>query len=552
MLSPLLKSTACVAFFCATLSVIPYQSAVAALTENAEQAEDAKQDPNQPVPPKKFLVRVVNSQQRMLAGLPVQAWRSILDGSAWQKIKQEVKFDGGSCYLNLEEGVYRFETLAVLRNGDLFCARTKEISVDQPGMTIPMPPVTKQRVVLKDRGRIMPVSQLAISSIGNSEARWKSHSGAKHKTIYASSGDLLELNLIGGNQNLVVAAWQRFPAHKMMTISTSSKWFETTFRIDKDTPRVKTSRVELLYPTTKLEVLPDGPFQLVTNRRIVRMKYGLILKTGQQLVTKESLVDLEETPVVNLGGLLAVDAWATVISKDNGEKRLRWEATLIDGERREVLMKDSKLSWKSTIRFNDGKEKPKNPLTDDTRKLVGKPEQTMQVMASWNWGGQQEYSEPPSPLAEYRSEHFVLCAPQSWYNRARGYLGVLERSFEACQKRTGRNGPKQIDIRWRANTHNAKARVGGRYSWMSMPFRGLERATDPFRKPWFMVHEMIHTFGYHHGPKMTQLIDESGKLIGQAKWLPLDQEDHLGTTVKLSKKKVEGDDVPVESGESSE
>jgi hypothetical protein len=86
------------------------------------------------------------------------------------------------------------------------------------------------------------------------------------------------------------------------------------------------------------------------------------------------------------------------------------------------------------------------------------------------------------------------------------------------QRTTDRKGPRKTNIRWRLNTHNAKAQVGGKQSWMSMPLSGLYQADDPFGRPWFMVHEMLHTFGYGHGGPMTTQTNIGRQELGLTRW----------------------------------
>lgn len=53
---------------------------------------------------------------------------------------------------------------------------------------------------------------------------------------------------------------------------------------------------------------------------------------------------------------------------------------------------------------------------------------------------------------------------------------------------------------------------------MSMPLNGLYGASDPFARPWFMVHEMLHTFGYNHGKAMNEQVDLGNRELGLTRW----------------------------------
>ncbi len=87
---------------------------------------------------------------------------------------------------------------------------------------------------------------------------------------------------------------------------------------------------------------------------------------------------------------------------------------------------------------------------------------------------------------------------------------MLERCHALEREATGRRGPASINVNWRKNTNNAKAMIGKQKGgqnrvWCSLPFRGYEKSDSPFNVPQFVVHEMLHTFGYNHGDEMRHL-----------------------------------------------
>jgi hypothetical protein len=141
---------------------------------------------------------------------------------------------------------------------------------------------------------------------------------------------------------------------------------------------------------------------------------------------------------------------------------------------------------------------------------------------SWSWGGEQVHRGAPDAWEELKSEHFTLRAPPVWREKAEHYLAMLERSHASWRTHSGRNGPRLTSVGWRRNTHNAKAQVGGDTPWMSMPFKGLREAEGPYDFPWFLVHEMGHTFGYHHGAEMEAGEQAVHELNDRERWKDVD------------------------------
>ena len=71
-----------------------------------------------------------------------------------------------------------------------------------------------------------------------------------------------------------------------------------------------------------------------------------------------------------------------------------------------------------------------------------------------------------------------------------------------------------VDLHWSmsiggririARGHPLAGRVEGRNSEVHCHFDGYEESDDPFDIARFVAHEMLHTFGYHHGDEMYHL-----------------------------------------------
>ena len=174
------------------------------------------------------------------------------------------------------------------------------------------------------------------------------------------------------------------------------------------------------------------------------------------------------------------------------------------------------------VRARDGTKAPEGSLSDPWIKAFKHPAEMLDCEMSWSWGGPQQFHGPPEPWTELKSEHFTLQAPSLLKGKAENYLAQLERSFAGWRQVSGRKGPRLVSVGWRMNTHNAKAQVGGGTPWMSMPFRGLHEAETDHRYPWFMIHEMGHTFGYNHGTNMDAAVGTVERLNDRERWKEVD------------------------------
>ena len=130
-----------------------------------------------------------------------------------------------------------------------------------------------------------------------------------------------------------------------------------------------------------------------------------------------------------------------------------------------------------------------------------------------------------------KSANFWTRAPEAWQQRANTYLLQMEHLRVLWQKVTSKKGPVSTEVRWRLNTNGARARLGGKNSWMSLPFRGITIANTPFDRPKHSVHEMGHTFGYNHGKEMTARVNDVRREIYFTPWLePIELYDSSDVT----------------------
>jgi hypothetical protein len=132
-------------------------------------------------------------------------------------------------------------------------------------------------------------------------------------------------------------------------------------------------------------------------------------------------------------------------------------------------------------------------------------------------------------LKQMRSSHFSIDSPGAWQFRGRAYLACLEKLRTFAKENTSRRGPASFNVDWRSNPNNAKSIVGSveggaKDLWMSFPLWTLEAYEDPFAEPTFqggtrfVGHEILHGFGYNHGPEMGALQDRSQAQYSNLRW----------------------------------
>jgi hypothetical protein len=253
-----------------------------------------------------------------------------------------------------------------------------------------------------------------------------------------------------------------------------------------------------------------------------------------------------------LGGAeLTPHAFATHLWEDTGKFHFTWRVGLVDsaGRNVDVYEKNSGVKW--SLARVDGKPVPTGVVEEEQRRELGDLAQSLKATVEWNWGKPMTRTIAPQGFVEVRSAHFKLEAVPSWTWETRNYLSKMERYFEVERAATGRPGPASINIDWRMNTHNAKAIIGGakgggQWLWMSLPFRGYEDNHDPFPEPWFVGHEMLHTFGYNHGDEMARMQRTVEANFADHKWrmvdkpateLPIEQGEFVPNVPKVQKKK---------------
>lgn len=480
-------------------------------------------------PPEPIAFRLKSAQPELVANQKPRCLRFAPSGEFLEAtLPKKQTFDrNGECVLPLDAGFYRFEVLLADPEANrIVVIRSDRIEVSTDHATGTLPRADKFAVRAWLDGTSLKLNQIAIRSIApTGETRWMRTAAEKPSPeLFAGGTEPPQVCLVGETSRASVAVWRRVAPEALANFHLrSTEENVVRFEIAPGSPPIKSARGWLIFPDGQMSFPVRPDHSVVVGRGHARLTYELISAGDRKLVVSNYDTPLAKQITLRLGGRLQASGWAAPIWQDNNRHYLQWQVGLIDGDGREVDRKRSKLAFESSISLSDGKPVPKNPLSKDFLKALSHSPDLLLCRASWSWAEPEKFAGAPERFIEQRSAHFRLRAPKLWAGRAAIYLQQLEGTFAALQKVTGRAGPERINLQWRNNTHNAKAQVGGKDSWMSMPFEGLRQAVNPFRNPWFMTHEMAHTFGYHHGKEMDGRVNAADREIERRRWRFVDE-----------------------------
>lgn len=480
-------------------------------------------------------VTVRCSQPELVAGEAMRVF--VLDSTTHEllPVDKQAKFDAsGEAEVELAPGSYTFEVARVRDDGTIVAIQSKSISV--PRSTSATIVAGKPReLTLSHQGQSLELSEVGVRSAGTiGEVRWRRKTSSAAPKVILTPGRSGSVNLIGSTESLHVAVWEKVVANANdapIRIQPDSDCCNCRFVRRPGTPATRSVTATLVFPDTRLEVPVEATSRIVTNRRFLLMGYRMELDDGKCLQFEPLPCNVTRDQRFELGGAeLTPSAWAAYVWEEDGAKwwpHLTWRVDLLDpgGHRLNIYQKNCGVSW--TARRTDGNAIPNGRIDDNERKRVGEPARAIRVKLDWTWNGNQSREISPEAFVPLRSERFQIATVPAWAWQSCNYLSKLERYYRVLRAVTGRPGPASIKVDWRNNTHNAKAIIGrasggGKDIWCSLPFQGYERNEDPFNEPWFMGHELLHTFGYGHGDEMTQLQKRVEFEFSRFRWYMVD------------------------------
>jgi hypothetical protein len=444
----------------------------------------------------------------------------------------------GEASLDLEPGVYVFEALDAKKNGLVFSLHSAPIDIAKTKQ-ITIPAGEPQTPTLLHEGAAMEIEQLALRSVAiRGDARWKRTHKEDSPRIVLSPGQTSLTNIIASRGSVHTAAWLAVGGKALPRYSTSPDWNTLRFAWREKTPAFKSASAHLVFPDTEMnvEVLPDT--RVITNRRFLTIGYTVAIDEATKLCFLPIGLNLAHSQQFDLGGELTPRARVGYSSEQTGSgwsAHFATHAALTDpgGMHADINAKDSgvKVSYAHVQHL----ELPKGIVDSDTKKKIGDPAKMIRATIEWRWGGPMTRTITPDDALTLRSKHFQIDAFEFWPWESKNYLSKMERYYQIEHEATGRPGPESVNIDWRWNQSNAKAiigsaRGGGKWLWLSVPFRGYETNRDPFTEPQFTGHELLHTFGYNHGDEMTAMQKRVEAKFADYRWYVIDhpnQEVHI-------------------------
>jgi hypothetical protein len=440
----------------------------------------------------------------------------------------------GRAELNLPPGVYAVETLHLTHDHVLVALRSDRFTFPRRD-EVALRALPPQPVTLTHAGSPVTIHQFAARSAAvTGEVRWTREDPAATPSVALSPGERYRLNVVGATGATHVAGWFKHRAGDEPVFRTASSWRQMRFAWRPGTPPVTEATVDIHFPDTQLHIPVADDACLLTNRVFALIGYRVTLETGQRLVFHGHGAEIQRNHRFEMGGELVPQAWAAYVWQQESSgwtPHFVWRAGLANADDHIVNVYDQAAGVSSSIHRVDGKEVPSDRVDDATREQLGDLTQSLRVRLNWTWNGPQSREIAPRGYEDIRSDHFRIESVPLWPWQSRNYLTKLERARLILREITQRPGPRTFNIDWRHNTHNARASIGGEdWVWCSLPFRGYEENHDPFSHPWFMIHEMLHNFGYHHGDEMGRLQNEGQFLFEVYRWHLI---DNPGLTVPI-------------------
>lgn len=445
----------------------------------------------------------------------------------------------GRCSVQLKPGTYVFEVLH-RPEPDLLVAVKSEPREITESCAILLGATDPHAVTVRDdRLYRCELIDFAIRSEGpTGELRWSGSSskGDTAPRLVVSRGRRYFARILARRGKTRYALWQALPAKDPWhTVALAKDLVRCRFDWLATTPERSSSWAEVSFPASQMRLDGEEELELLTNRRFFLLSYGYETSSGKKLVFMPRCCELPPAPgelTLGLGGELTAHAWAAVLKRKVVGKpetnELVWRAGLRDPQGHHLRKDHSDFGWKSRMRMKDGGPVPSNPLGAEELKLLGRPQETIELEVSYDITGEQRLTLIPQGLVERRSPHFVTRAPAEWEFRTRCYLDKLERGYRIIEELRGKPLGVEVRVHWITNKAGwGRAPRRGK-SYVMMPFHGLEMdALGWFSHPLHLVHESLHAVGYHHGAEMGAAQARGEKRFKQFRWYVVDHPEYV-------------------------
>ena len=488
----------------------------------AESVEQAA-----PAPPPSMAFTLVSRQASLVSKRSPTCLRLDPATGLYERVPSEVVFGGdGRCELQLPPGTYRFEVLAYdEERNDLIAIRAHDRTVGAGSYTATLPEAHPVNLRFSVDGSELKPRQMAVRSIADTgEARWVAKDRAEAAPdLFLSADPSVQLQVVGTSERWTVAYWWRGrPASSLDLRLASAALNVCELEAGEGGPKLNAGTGRMRFPDCAAEFPLRANHRFATNRASGYFGYEFEAAGDRLLVAVPARVELARRTRLVVGGALRGRPWTIAAWQDDGKFYPFFEGCLVDAAGREIDLWRSRIKYEAKLLARDGRKIPEEALDDEWREAFDAPSGKLGTELTWSWGGEQVHRGAPDAWVEMKSEHFTLKAPPVWRQKGEHYLALLERSHASWRTHSGWRGPLMVGVGWRRNTHNAKAQVGGDTPWLSIPFKGLREAETPYDMPWFLVHELGHNFGYHHGPEMDAGEAAVNELNDRERWKDVD------------------------------
>jgi hypothetical protein len=477
---------------------------------------------------KTYPVTITTNLAELAADQPIRVLKVSTGPLPLEPVAVDAKFDeAGVCHVDLPAATYRFEILSSAQIHMLVAVHSPPVEV-KSATDVKLKGVDLGEVAVRSGKDSLELQELGIRSIGP-EGEHAEPNGVSSKIHFIANADetyACRFIATSSDEAQTYVGWEKLTATKNpKIIVTKPQYNVCTFIANKELPITGQLTATLIFPTTQLDWPADATKTLLTNRDFITLSYRIDTDDHSTLQFLPVGYALHKATTLRLGGKLKASGYAEPVftREDDGEgNRLFWVVSLVDPNGQVVDDSHSGFNIKPQASLDNAEWTSESPYHGIDTKKLNNLTTRLRLRVTSDLPDLSDVPVTPQPFVTVADNKYSLRIPGSWTFRGRVYLSKLERLNAASRMASGRPGPAQVTINWRMKVNDAWAIVGdpkgdGRGLWMSMQVNGLA-VDDLFEEPWAMTHEMMHTFGYNHGPEMNKQISRALFLFNLGRW----------------------------------
>jgi hypothetical protein len=385
-------------------------------------------------------------------------------------------------------------------------------------------------------------AQLSIRKFGDGEIRWIRPSGENDSPrLYLTSKKDYLAHFVSDTQKATIAASLKFNCGESVKFAEPKTVRNVRFSLAAGmlTPQSISAIVEL--PSCKFKVADALRRSLLLGYRDAIVGAEVTTKSGQRLVFDGVGESFGLRENVSLAGAPKVVAFAYMAWQETGSKWVPVLLTSLDltTQSGSLVNKDSSdLKLKCEWKYRDKNNAIQSLIPEKAGDLAVDPKRIFVEGEYLLDGKRQRFNVDAEGFIQLKRGRISIECPSAWIWRGKSFIDCVENIRRLVAKNTSRPGPNSFDIDWQLNEHNAKANVGNEHGGqenvrMWFPYWTFQTFSDPFVEPWFgrrdpyVAHEMLHTFGYNHGPELSGLEWKTESEYVSYRWIALDRGEWI-------------------------